>query len=137
MNSEEDIFSGYGVEITLNDPQDFLVIKETLTRIGVASQKQKKLYQSCHLLHKRGRYRIMHFKELFALDHKETDFSEQDLQRRNAICQLLMDWGLVNITDKTQISNMGPLSLVKVIQHKEKDQWQLFTKYSIGKKKYD
>ena len=124
------------VEVTLVEKDDFLKVRETLTRIGVASKKDKTLYQSCHILHKRGQYYIVHFKELFALDGKPTDISENDLSRRNAIVNLLEDWGLLTIVDKKQTETPEPifLSQVKIISHKEKSEWQLTPKYNIGKK---
>jgi hypothetical protein len=124
------------VEVTLNEKDDFLKVRETLTRIGVASKKDKILYQSCHILHKRGQYYVVHFKELFALDGKPTDITESDLSRRNAIVNLLEDWGLVSIVKKEQTETPPPifLSQIKIISHKEKKDWQLVPKYSIGKK---
>ena len=124
------------VEVTINEQDDFLKVRETLTRIGVASKKDKTLFQSCHILHKRGKYYIVHFKELFALDGKPTDISENDLSRRNAIVNLLEDWGLVKIVCKEQTETPEPifLSQVKIISHKEKNDWQLVPKYNIGKK---
>lgn len=124
------------VEVTLNEKDDFLKVRETLTRIGVASKKDRILYQSCHILHKQGRYYIVHFKELFALDGKPTDISENDLSRRNAIVKLLADWGLVKIVDKDKAENPPPifLSQIKILSHKEKDEWDLVPKYNIGKK---
>jgi hypothetical protein len=124
------------VEVTLGEKDDFLKVRETLTRIGVASKKDKILYQSCHILHKQGRYYIVHFKELFALDGKPTDITENDLSRRNAIAKLLEDWGLVKILDKSKVENPPPifLSQIKIISHKEKDDWDLVPKYNIGKK---
>jgi len=135
--SEQKIFSQYGVEVTLNEPDDFLKVRETLTRIGVASKKDKTLYQSCHILHKQGRYAIIHFKELFALDGKPTDLTENDLSRRNAIVKLLQDWGLVKVINESQIQVPEPIfiSQVKIISHKEKHEWQLVPKYNIGTKK--
>ena len=131
-------FPGYApVEITLVQPDDFLKVRETLTRIGVASRKDKVLYQSCHILHKQGRYFIVHFKELFALDGKQAEITENDLQRRNTIAKLLMDWGLINILDKNLIADQAPLSQIKVISYKDKDEWDLQAKYNIGKKKLD
>ena len=121
------------IEITLNEPDDFLKVRETLTRIGVASRKEKKLYQSCHILHKQGRYYIVHFKELFALDGKEADFQDNDLQRRNTIAKLLSDWGLVDIISK-DVDDYAPLSQIKIISFKEKGEWELIPKYNIGKK---
>jgi hypothetical protein len=124
------------VEVTLNQQDDFLKVRETLTRIGVASKKDQTLFQSCHILHKRGQYYIVHFKELFALDGKPTDITENDLSRRNAIVKLLEDWGLVTVVRKHQIENPPPifLSQIKILSHKEKDDWQLVPKYNIGKK---
>lgn len=125
------------VEIVLKEEDDFLKVRETLTRIGVASKKDKTLFQSCHILHKRGQYYLVHFKELFALDGKSTDISETDLSRRNAIAILLEDWGLVKIVDKNKVENPPPifLSQIKIISHKEKDEWELVAKYNIGGKK--
>ena len=127
------------VEVTLNQQDDFLKVRETLTRIGVASKKEQTLFQSCHILHKRGQYYIVHFKELFALDGKPTDITENDLSRRNAIVKLLEDWGLVTVVRKQQIENPPPifLSQIKILSHKEKDDWQLVPKYNIGKKTQD
>jgi hypothetical protein len=124
------------VEVTLNEKDDFLKVRETLTRIGVASKKDRILYQSCHILHKQGKYYIVHFKELFALDGKPTDISENDLSRRNAIAKLLADWGLVVIVNKDQAENPPPifLSQIKILSHKEKHDWELVPKYNIGKK---
>ena len=120
-------------EVLLKEPDDFLKIRETLSRIGVASRKERKLYQSCHILHKQGRYYIVHFKELFALDGKDTNLSENDIARRNTIVKLLSDWGLV--TMKGTPEPIAPLSQIKIIAFKEKDEWILETKYNIGKKK--
>lgn len=124
------------VEVTLQEQDDFLKVRETLTRIGVASKKDKTLFQSCHILHKRGQYYIVHFKELFALDGKPTDITENDLSRRNAIANLLEDWGLIKIVNKTQTETPPPifLSQIKIISHKEKNDWQLVPKYNIGAK---
>lgn len=124
------------VEVTLNEKDDFLKVRETLTRIGVASKKDRILYQSCHILHKQGKYYIVHFKELFALDGKPTDISENDLSRRNAIAKLLADWGLVTIVNKDKADNPPPifLSQIKILSHKEKHDWDLVPKYNIGKK---
>ena len=124
------------VEVTLNEKDDFLKVRETLTRIGVASKKDRILYQSCHILHKQGKYYIVHFKELFALDGKPTDISENDLSRRNAIAKLLADWGLVTIVNMDKAENPPPifLSQIKILSHKEKDDWELVPKYNIGKK---
>tara|TARA_B100000131_G_scaffold141231_1_gene137432 strand:- start:133 stop:561 length:429 start_codon:yes stop_codon:yes gene_type:complete len=123
------------VEVTLREPDDFLKVRETLTRIGVASRKEKKLYQSCHILHKKGQYYIVHFKELFALDGKRTNLSQNDVQRRNRIVQLLCDWGLVEVPNKVTINDTAPLSQIKIISYKEKGDWDLESKYNIGKKK--
>ena len=125
------------VEVVLGEPDDFLKVRETLTRIGVASRKEKKIYQSCHILHKQGKYYIVHFKELFALDGKKTNFSLNDLQRRNRIIQLLVDWGLVSIDDVSlaKISDLAPLNQIKVLSYKEKGEWTLESKYNIGRKK--
>jgi hypothetical protein len=123
------------LEVTLDHPDDFLKIKETLTRIGVASKKDKILYQSCHILHKQGRYFIVHFKELFALDGKQADLTDNDLERRNVIAKLLSDWGLLKIIDSDLHQSLAPLSQVKVISYKEKDEWDLQSKYNIGKKR--
>ena len=121
------------VECTLENPDDFLKVRETLTRIGVASRKDKIIYQSCHILHKQGRYYIVHFKELFALDGKDTNLSENDIARRNTIVKLLSDWGLVEM--KATPEPIAPLSQIKIISFKEKDEWILETKYNIGKKR--
>jgi|TARA_R110000868_G_C10467045_1_gene727978 hypothetical protein len=123
------------VEVTLNEQDDFLKVKETLTRIGVSSRKEKVLYQSVHILHKQGHYYLVHFKELFALDGKPTNISENDIQRRNAIAKLLAEWGLVNITNPQIIGeDVAPLHQIKIIAFKEKNQWELIQKYNIGKK---
>ncbi|NMJ88020.1 MAG: translation repressor protein [Thaumarchaeota archaeon] len=121
------------LEVGLKEPDDFLKIRETLSRIGVASRKERKLYQSCHILHKQGRYYIVHFKELFALDGKETNLSENDIARRNTIANLLNDWGLVEIMSNAEPN--APLSQIKIISFKEKSEWILETKYNIGKKR--
>jgi hypothetical protein len=121
------------LEVVLKEPDDFLKIRETLSRIGVASRKERKLYQSCHILHKQGKYYIVHFKELFALDGKNTNLSENDIARRNTIAKLLGDWGLVEIKGTTEPA--APLSQIKIISFKEKDEWTLETKYNIGKKR--
>ena len=121
------------VEVLLNEPDDFLKVRETLTRIGVASRKEKKLYQSCHILHKQGRYFIVHFKELFALDGKDTNINENDISRRNSIASLLSDWGLIELMGTAEPK--APLSQIKVIAFKEKNEWDLETKYNIGKKR--
>ena len=123
------------VEVSLREPDDFLKVRETLTRIGVASRKEKKLYQSCHILHKQGKYYIVHFKELFALDGKKANLSINDVQRRNRIVQLLGDWGLVSINSKESIADVAPLSQIKVLPYREKGDWTLESKYNIGKKK--
>ena len=123
------------IEVGLREPDDFLKVRETLTRIGVASRKEKKLYQSCHILHKQGKYYIVHFKELFALDGKKANLSLNDVQRRNRIVQLLGDWGLVSINSKENIADVAPLSQIKVLAYKEKGDWTLESKYNIGKKK--
>jgi len=122
------------IEILLSEPDDFLKVRETLTRIGVASRKEKKLYQSCHILHKQGKYYIVHFKELFALDGKKANLSVNDVQRRNRIIQLLSDWGLVSTVIDEPL-DIAPLNQIKVISYKEKSNWTLETKYNIGKKK--
>tara|TARA_B100000678_G_C18166603_1_gene485349 strand:+ start:396 stop:824 length:429 start_codon:yes stop_codon:yes gene_type:complete len=123
------------VEVLLSEPDDFLKVRETLTRIGVASRKEKKLYQSCHILHKQGKYYIVHFKELFALDGKKANLSINDVQRRNRIIQLLSDWGLVTLKDAELVTDIAPLNQIKVISYKDKSNWILETKYNIGKKK--
>ena len=126
--SQEDM-----LEVRLREPDDFLKIRETLSRIGVASRKERKLYQSCHILHKQGRYYIVHFKELFALDGKETNLSDNDIARRNTITKLLKDWELVEVVG--ELNDLAPLSQIKIISFKEKDEWILETKYNIGKKR--
>ena len=123
------------VEVTLNEPDDFLKVRETLTRIGVASRKEKKIYRSCHILHKQGRYFLVHFKELFALDGKHANLTSNDVQRRNRIAQLLADWGLVGIVDADRIQDIAPLNQIKVLSYKDKGDWILETKYNIGAKK--
>ena len=127
------------VEVVLNEPDDFLKVRETLTRIGVASRKERKIYQSCHILHKQGKYYIVHFKELFALDGKKTNLSQNDVQRRNRIVQLLVDWGLVSICSLSQekIADLAPLNQIKVLSFKEKGEWTLESKYNIGRKKQE
>ena len=127
------------VEVLLGEPDDFLKVRETLTRIGVASRKERKIYQSCHILHKQGRYYIVHFKELFALDGKKANISLNDIQRRNRIVQLLVDWGLVNISTDSQekIKDLAPLNQIKVLSFKEKGEWTLESKYNIGRKKQE
>jgi len=123
------------VEVSLSEPDDFLKVRETLTRIGVASRKERKLYQSCHILHKQGRYYIVHFKELFALDGKTTNLTQNDVQRRNRIAQLLSDWGLVSIVEAERIEDIAPLNQIKILSFKDKDEWILESKYNIGRKK--
>jgi len=123
------------VEVTLNEPDDFLKVRETLTRIGVASRKEKKIYQSCHILHKQGRYYLVHFKELFALDGKHANLTSNDVQRRNRIAQLLSDWGLIGIVDTAKIQDIAPLNQIKVLAYRDKGDWILETKYNIGSKK--
>ena len=126
------------VEVSLNEQDDFLKVRETLTRIGVSSRKEKVLYQSCHILHKQGKYYIVHFKELFALDGKPSNISENDIQRRNAIANLLEEWGLVKILNRKLIEgNIAPLHQIKIISFKDKDDWDLIAKYNIGKKTSD
>ena len=123
------------LEVTLKEPDDFLKVRETLTRIGVASRKERKLYQSCHILHKRGKYYIVHFKELFALDGKPTNITTNDVQRRNRIAKLLSDWGLVEITRAEEAEDLAPLNQIKVLSFEDKGEWTLESKYNIGKKK--
>jgi len=126
------------VEVTLTEQDDFLKVKETLTRIGVSSRKERVLYQSCHILHKQGKYYIVHFKELFALDGKLSTITENDIQRRNAIANLLEEWGLIRIINRAILKdNMAPIHQIKIISFKEKDDWELIAKYNIGKKKTD
>ena len=122
------------VEVTLNEPDDFLKVRETLTRIGVASRKEKKLYQSCHILHKQGRYFIVHFKELFALDGKHANLTANDVQRRNRIARLLADWGLISVVKSESVTDIAPLNQIKVLSYKDKGDWILEQKYNIGKK---
>lgn len=121
------------LEVSLKEPDDFLKIRETLTRIGVASRKEKKLYQSCHILHKKGKYYIVHFKELFALDGKQANITKNDIERRNRITKLLFDWGLINLG--VEITDIAPLNQIKVLSYKDKGDWTLESKYNIGKKK--
>lgn len=129
-------YPGYApLEVNLKNPDDFLKVRETLSRIGVASRKEKILYQSCHILHKQGRYFIVHFKELFALDGKDVDFSDNDLQRRNTVAHLLADWGLITILNPEIHQDKAPLNQIKVIAFKEKNEWELVQKYNIGRKK--
>lgn len=125
------------VEVSLKEPDDFLKVRETLTRIGVASRKEKKIYQSCHILHKQGKYYIVHFKELFALDGKKANLFVNDVQRRNRIAQLLSDWGLITIVDASRVEDAAPLSQIKVLSYKDKGEWTLESKYNIGKKKVE
>jgi len=133
---EQNIFRGGGAEIKLPSPDNFLKIKETLTRIGIASKKDKTLYQSCHILHKQGRYAILHFKELFILDGKENNFSDEDKARRNTIVNLLEEWGLLEVIDSSEIEDpIAPLNQIKILSHKEKSNWNLEQKYNIGKKR--
>lgn len=125
------------VEVRLKESQDFLKIKETLTRIGIVSKKEKKLFQSCHIFHKQGRYFIVHFKEMFQIDGRESNFSEEDMGRRNKIIELLRDWGLLEVVEPDKIiSPMIPISKIKIINYKEKNDWELVSKYNIGKKKF-
>jgi endonuclease III len=130
---DDDIFKGVGIEVSLKDPENFLKIKETLTRIGIASKKEKKLYQSCHILHKRGRYVILHFKELFSLDGKDSNMTEDDVIRRDSIAILLEEWGLLKIEEDTEVEN-ADLKQIKIVPYKEKNEWTLESKYSIGRK---
>lgn len=123
------------LEVTLKEPDDFLKVRETLTRIGVASRKERKLYQSCHILHKRGKYYVVHFKELFALDGKPTNITTNDVERRNRIAKLLSDWGLIDIAREEGVENLAPLNQIKVLSFKDKGEWTLESKYNIGKKK--
>ena len=123
------------LEVVLKEPDDFLKIRETLSRIGVASRKERKLYQSCHILHKQGKYYIVHFKELFALDGKNTNLSENDIARRNTIAQLMSDWGLITIDNGQQVKPLAPLRQIKIIPFKEKNNWELCPKYNIGSTK--
>ena len=123
------------VEVSLRQPDDFLKVRETLTRIGVASRKEKKLFQSCHILHKKGKYYIVHFKELFALDGKHANITSNDVERRNRITKLLSDWGLIDIVQESKHGELAPLNQIKVISYKEKGEWNLESKYNIGKKK--
>ena len=122
------------VEVLLNEPDDYLKVRETLTRIGVASRKEKKLYQSCHILHKQGRYFIVHFKELFALDGKRANLTVNDVQRRNRITRLLADWGLITVVNPDSVADIAPLNQIKVLAYKDKNDWILEQKYNIGKK---
>ena len=130
---ENDIFRGVGVEISLPNPDNFLKVKETLTRIGIASKKEQTLYQSCHILHKQGRYVILHFKELFILDGKEDTFSEEDEGRRNTIVNLLEEWSLLEVLERSSEDIVAPLNQIKILSFKEKDKWNLTAKYSVGR----
>jgi Bacteriophage translational regulator len=133
---QDDIFKGLGVEIKIEGEEAFLKIKETLTRIGVASRKENKLFQSCHILHKQGKYVIIHFKEMFILDGKPSNFSEEDMGRRNKIAELLQDWGLLTVIDPEKIKEpLSPMNQIKVLNYKEKDDWILEAKYQIGRKR--
>ena len=135
MNDEIEWNPDNMLEVTIKQPDDFLKVRETLTRIGVASRKDKTLYQSCHILHKQGKYYIVHFKELFALDGKHANLTLNDVQRRNRIAQLLADWGLISIVDVNKITDIAPLNQIKVLAYKDKQDWILETKYNIGSKK--
>ena len=132
---DKDLFYGHGVQVRLAHEDDFLKIKETLTRIGIASRRDKVLYQSCHILHKQGRYAIIHFKEMFALDGKPSDFSDDDRGRRNTIANLLSEWGLLSIVDISAAKPVVPVNTVKIIAFKDKNNWELIPKYAIGKRK--
>ena len=122
------------LEVTLNEPDDFLKVRETLTRIGVASRKEQKLFQSCHILHKQGRYFIVHFKELFLLDGKKSNLEQSDVERRNTIAQLLSDWGLINVVEPSKIADKAPLRQIKIVSYRDKGDWELCPKYNIGNK---
>ena len=137
MSEEQDVSWSVDmmVEVSLRQPDDFLKVRETLTRIGVASRKEKKLFQSCHILHKKGKYYIVHFKELFALDGKHANLTSNDIERRNRITKLLSDWGLVDIVTESELGVLAPLNQIKVIAYKDKGEWKLESKYNIGKKK--
>ena len=137
MSEEQDVSWSVDmmVEVSLRQPDDFLKVRETLTRIGVASRKEKKLFQSCHILHKKGKYYIVHFKELFALDGKHANLTSNDIERRNRITKLLSDWGLVDIVHDNLLGELAPLNQIKVISYKDKSEWILESKYNIGKKK--
>lgn len=132
MTEDNDVFDGLGIEIELKVPDDFLKIRETLTRMGVSSRKEKKLYQSCHILHKRGRYAILHFKEFFILDGLKSDLSESDIARRNTICKLLEEWGLFTVLDE-DLEPQASMAQIKIISHKDKADWELIPKYHIGR----
>lgn len=134
MSDNEDIFDGLGVEVTLKAKEDFLKVKETLTRLGVSSKKEKKLFQSCHILHKRGRYAIMHFKEMFLLDGLDSDISDEDIGRRNTIVKLLVEWGLIDVIDPEEYKEPQlSLARMKIISYEDKKNWELIPKYHIGK----
>lgn len=136
MIDENDLFKGLGVEVRIAEEEDFLKIKETLTRIGVASRKEKKLFQSCHIFHKQGRYAIVHFKEMFIIDGKPSNFSDEDKGRRNKIANLLQEWGLLKIIEPEKILEpMASMNQIKIINHKEKNEWVLESKYNMGRKK--
>ena len=135
VEQHENIFRGYGVEVLLNSPEDFLKIAETLTRVGVAARNENKLYQTCHILHKRGRYAIMHFKEMLALDGNETNYNDEDEARRNKIVQLLEQWRLVKAIEPSAIANQIDISKIRVIPYRDKRAWILIPKYTIGKRK--
>jgi hypothetical protein len=135
---DDNLFKGFGVQILLEDDDSFLKVRETLTRIGIASRKEKTLFPSCYILHKRGQYAILHFKELFALDGKPTDICENDVARRNTIALLLQDWELLKISDNKEIeNNVVDMSQIKILTHKEKSEWNISHKYSVGAKKYN
>ena len=134
MNETIENIVEYLVEVELAEPDDFLKVKETLGRIGIASRKEQKLYQSCHILHKQGRYYIVHFKELFLLDGKPSDLSENDIARRNTITNLLVEWGLIKLVDDDPLDPVAPMNQVKILRFDEKDEWELVVKYNIGKK---
>lgn len=135
MVINEDIFDDYGIPIYLKDNESFLKIKETLTRIGIASKHEKKLYQSCHILHKQGQYAIMHFKEMMELDGKETNITDNDLERRNTIVKLLQQWNLLDVVDEEDIERLVPINQIKIISFKEKNSYELITKYTFGRSK--
>lgn len=137
MIEKDDIFRGLGVEIEISSPDDFLKIKETLTRIGIPSNKEKKLYQSCHILHKRGRYAILHFKELFSLDRRKSTLDETDIGRRNSIAKLLEEWELCKILEKEKVQEACPFSKLKIISYADKGNWELVSKYNIGQRKWE
>lgn len=132
----DDVFNGHGIEVSLDNPDNFLKVMETLTRIGIASKKANTLYQSCHILHKKGRYAIVHFKEMFELDGKPSDITADDLARRNRIASLLHEWNLVKVNTSLDTLNLAPMSQIKIIPFKDKNKWILESKYTIGSKKY-